>query len=91
MAEATLERLKPELGDVRVIFALGRFDQLRADESAEINRVRHFVDSSKGLAELRLGIALPRPSCAASSNGDEGSDQLSGGHPLRAQRAEDLL
>ena len=41
VAEAALERLEPELGDVGVVFALGRFDQLRADESAEINRVCH--------------------------------------------------
>ena len=41
VAEAALERLEPEFGDVRVVFALGRFDQLRADESAQINRVCH--------------------------------------------------
>jgi hypothetical protein len=41
VAEAALERLEPELGDVRVVFALGGFDELRADESAEIDRVWH--------------------------------------------------
>jgi hypothetical protein len=74
MAEAALERLEPELGDVRGIFALGRFDQLRADESAEIDRGCHVSLIPCGLAEIRLGIALPRPSRAVGSNGSEGPD-----------------
>jgi hypothetical protein len=41
VSEAALQWLEPELGDIWVVFALGRFDQLRADESAEINRVCH--------------------------------------------------
>ena len=51
VAEAALERLQPEFGDVGVVFALGRFDQLRADESAEIDRVCHVRDFPVGLAE----------------------------------------
>ena len=39
VAEAALERLEPEFGDVGVVFALGRFDQLRTDEPAEIDCV----------------------------------------------------
>ena len=34
VAEAALERLEAELGDVRVVLALGRFDQLRTDQPA---------------------------------------------------------
>ena len=60
VAEAALERLEAEFGDVGVVFALGRFDQLRADESAQINRVCHCCDYSSGLAGVP-GIALPRP------------------------------
>ena len=41
VAEAALERLQAELGDVGVVFALGRFDQLRADEPAEIDCLSH--------------------------------------------------
>ena len=37
VAEAALERLEAELGDVRVVLALGRFDQLRTDQPAEID------------------------------------------------------
>ena len=37
VAEAALERLEAEFGDVGIVFALGRFDQLRTDKSAEIN------------------------------------------------------
>jgi hypothetical protein len=39
--EASLERLEPELGDVRVVFTLARFDELRANEPAKINRICH--------------------------------------------------
>ena len=63
VAEAALERLEPELGDVGVVFALGRFDQLRADESAEINRVCHVSDYLYGLAGFarhRLAPPLTR-------------------------------
>jgi hypothetical protein len=41
MTEAALQRLEPELGDVWIVLALGRFDQLRTDESAKIDRVCH--------------------------------------------------
>ncbi len=41
--EAALERLKPELGDVRCVLALGGFYQLRAYEPAEIDCVSHDV------------------------------------------------
>ena len=61
VAEAALERLEPELGDVRVVFALGRFDQLRADESAEIDRVCHDCIRHWVLPVESPGIALPRP------------------------------
>jgi hypothetical protein len=37
VAEAALERLQPELGDVRVVVALRRLDELRAHEPAEID------------------------------------------------------
>jgi hypothetical protein len=37
MAEAALERLQAELGDVRIVLALRRFDKLRADKSAKID------------------------------------------------------
>ena len=36
-----LERLEPELGDERVVFALRCFYELRTDESAEIDRFGH--------------------------------------------------
>jgi hypothetical protein len=41
MAKAALQRLQPELGDVRVVFTLARFDELRADESAKIDSCCH--------------------------------------------------
>jgi hypothetical protein len=41
VAEAALERLEPELGDIGVVFALARFDELRANEPAEIDRSCH--------------------------------------------------
>jgi hypothetical protein len=41
VAEATLERLEPELRDVRVVLALRRFDELRADEPSEIDCLSH--------------------------------------------------
>ena len=37
MAEAALERLEPELGDVRIVFPLGHLDDLRAHQSGQIN------------------------------------------------------
>jgi hypothetical protein len=41
VTEAALEGLEPELGDIRVVIARRRFDELRADESAEIDRGCH--------------------------------------------------
>src|SRR5206468_2385426 len=35
VAETALERLQPELGDVRIVFTLARFDELRANQPAE--------------------------------------------------------
>ena len=58
VAEAALERLEPEFGDIGVVFALGRFDQLRADESAEIDRVCHVV-MILGLAGVRRHRPTP--------------------------------
>jgi hypothetical protein len=43
VAEATLQRLEAELGDVRVVLALRRFNELRADEPAKIDCVNHGV------------------------------------------------
>ena len=37
VAKAALERLQAELGDVRVVLALRRFDELRPDEPAQIH------------------------------------------------------
>jgi hypothetical protein len=45
VAEAALERLQPELGDVRVVVALRRLDELRAHEPAEINGSHECVES----------------------------------------------
>ncbi len=59
VAEATLQRLEAEFGDVRIVVALRRFNELRADEPAEIDRVWHVM---MFLRSCRLpGIALPRP------------------------------
>jgi hypothetical protein len=41
MAEATLERLEPELGDVRVVLSLACFDERGTNEPAEIDRSCH--------------------------------------------------
>ena len=41
VAEAPLERLQAEFGHVGIVLALRRFDELRADESAKIDRVCH--------------------------------------------------
>ena len=41
VAEAALERLEAEFGDIGVVFALGRFDELRTDKPAEIDRGCH--------------------------------------------------
>jgi hypothetical protein len=41
VAEAALERLQTELGDVAVVLALRRLDELRADESAKVNSLGH--------------------------------------------------
>ena len=41
VAEAALERLEAEFGDVGVVFALRRFDKLRTDKSPEIDCVCH--------------------------------------------------
>ena len=35
VAEAALQRLEPELGDVGIVLALRRFDELRTDETRE--------------------------------------------------------
>ena len=61
--EAALERLQAELGDVGVVLALGRFDQLRTDKSAKIDRVSHDSVSEFGSfrRRIRAGNALPRP------------------------------
>jgi hypothetical protein len=62
MTEATLERLEPELGDIRVVIARRRFDELRADESAEIDRLCHNGDNPlPGLTGDSPGNASPRP------------------------------
>ncbi len=41
VAEAALQRLEAELGDVRVVLALRAFYQLRANEPAEIDGLWH--------------------------------------------------
>ena len=41
MCEAALERLEAEFGDVGVVLALGRFDQLRTDKTTKIDRRSH--------------------------------------------------
>ena len=46
VSEAALERLKAEFCDIGIVFALRRFDELRTDESPEINCVCHFRFSS---------------------------------------------
>ncbi len=42
VAEAALQRLEPELGDVRIVLPLRHFDQVRADQSGQINGHGHF-------------------------------------------------
>src|ERR1700683_1786298 len=41
MSKSALERLQAELGHVRIVFALRRFDELRPHEAPEIDRVCH--------------------------------------------------
>jgi hypothetical protein len=43
VAEAALERLEAELCYVRVVVALGGFDQLRTDQPGEINDLCHVL------------------------------------------------
>ena len=38
VAEPPLERLQPELGDVRIVLPLGHFDHVGADQAGHINR-----------------------------------------------------
>jgi hypothetical protein len=72
VAEPALQWLEAELGDVRVVVALGGFNELRANEPAEIDRVSHVMTF---LWSCRLpGIALPRPLRAADSRGSKGPD-----------------
>ncbi len=60
VAEAALERLEAELGDVRIVLALGRFDQLRTDEPRRSIVVAMYV-SCDGHSGMLPGNALPRP------------------------------
>src|SRR5258708_30397010 len=76
VAVAALERLEPELGDERVVFALRGFYKLRTNEPAEIDGLGHVFSVLKWSYRMRSGIALPRPLRAASSNGGKGSDPL---------------
>jgi hypothetical protein len=41
VAEAALERLKTEFRDERIVFALGGFNELRTNESAEVDGLGH--------------------------------------------------
>jgi hypothetical protein len=41
VAKTALERLEAELGNVRVVLALRRFDELRANEAGKIDRLCH--------------------------------------------------
>ena len=43
VAEAALERLEAEFGDIRVVLALRRFDQLRTDKPREIDCLCHVL------------------------------------------------
>ena len=42
VAEAALQRLEAELGGVGIVVPLGHLDQLRADQSGQINGHGHF-------------------------------------------------
>src|SRR5687767_5888169 len=41
MAEATLERLEPELRHVRIVFTLGALDERRTNQASEIDCLCH--------------------------------------------------
>jgi hypothetical protein len=45
VSEAAFERLESEFCDIGIVFALGRFDELRTDKSPEINCGCHFFFS----------------------------------------------
>ena len=53
VSEAALERLEAELGDVWIVFALRRFDELRSHEAPEIDRLCHLGDPCVGHAGRR--------------------------------------
>ena len=69
VAEAALERLEAEFGDIGVVLALGCFNQLRTDEPTEIDRRSHdsIVVFGSFRSRSRTGNALPRPQRAADS------------------------
>jgi hypothetical protein len=46
MTKTPLQRLEAEFGLVLVVFALRRFDELRADKSLKIDCVCHFLIDS---------------------------------------------
>ena len=69
VSEAALERLEAELGDVWIVLALRRFDELRTDESAEIDCVVPlFRNSSRSYRPTRWpATPCPAPTRAVGS------------------------
>ena len=55
VAEAALERLEPELGDIGIVLALRRFDELRTDKPAEIDCVSHCLSISLNVSPPTRG------------------------------------
>src|SRR5690606_25236330 len=74
VAEAALERLQAELRDVRIVVPLRHLDEVRADQSGQINAHGHFEYSSTmrcswaltGMAS-RVGTSTRRPAALSAS------------------------
>ena len=64
VTEAALQWLETELGNVRIVLALRRFDELRTDQPAQINRYHEIITrvmvSRRTVRRLRLAPPLTR-------------------------------
>src|SRR6185369_1899247 len=70
VAEAALEWLEPEFCNVRVVVALGRFNQLRTNQPGEIDDLWHFLRyPERSYRDIASATPHPAPSARWARNG----------------------